>query len=1265
MPFSGGKRFESQCVRIVLALAMTAVAMAAFSGSAAASPPELLWQASKDLATGSGAGQLRDPRGIAASPLTGNVYVADRENRRISEFTPWGGFVKAWGWGVRDGVGEPQTCGPGATPPSSDCLKGSDGVGEGQIHNPHGIAVDPNSGDIYVAEAEECVSGLGCDFQNFRVQKFDPAGDFILMFGGEVNKTKTAEVGTSEAERNVCTAASSDECGIGTFGTGKGQFSNRNDLDFIEVGADGMVFVGDVGRIQEFGPDGAFEGEIVGPLAGEAVRALARDSAGNFYLTLSSTFQHSKDDIRKLGPTGTEVQTFSAIEPWSVAVDEQGNVYAVEIRSAAPGERARIVEFAPSGELLIPTEEEVEEKEAEEEEAKPVQWFAEVHSFTGELLGLATSSACDIAGADLYATSFYRFEGESYVTAYGPPPDPGTCPPPAVPPTILDQFATSVSPEGATLKARINPHFWPDVTFYVEYGTGECSKGGCPEKQPAGEAEFGKRVVDVPLPSPGVFLPNLTPQTTYHFRFVAKSGGGGPVVGVGETSEEGTFTTSAQPPPPANPDPCPNAGFRTGDAAFLPDCRAYEMVSPVDKNGGDVLTLVENLNHVASLNQSSLDGNRLTYSTYRAFGDAQSAPYTSQYLAGRDPGTGWSNHGISPPRGPSLLGNIGLESEYRAFSADLCKGWLLHDSDPPLVPGAVEQFANLYAADLCDEGSGSFEALTTTQPQCSQAKAYAPEPQGISGDLERVVFRVQDRLTNNAAPCPASEKDPRVFQCYISTGGKLRLLSFLPNGTASTLNCSVGSVIQAGVQRYSSVGNAISNDGSRVFWTQSSGGQGPGTIYLRVNPDQAQSKIEAGKCVEAAKACTVNVSGSASNSPALFWSAAADGSKAIFTVGDIGSGEADLYEATIEEVGGQLVPTANLIAGDVWGLLGMSEDAARIYLASGEALDGTASAGEPNLYLYEAGGGGPLDFIATLARSDAEREGDSATFVSPVNPNPNLHAARVSSDGLHAAFMSRGRLTSFNNTDAESGEADTEVFAFDATAAGGAGALLCVSCNPTEVHPTGRELVVNIRLSGIWAAAQIPTMESQLYASRVLSEDGSRLYFESYERLVLGDTNAKQDVYQWEAAGTGTCTEADPAYSPLNGGCVNLISSGDGDQDSEFVDAGADGRDVFFTTGWSLLQQDPGQIDIYDARVGGGFPPPPAPVPPCQGESCQPLAPSPHDPPPASATFFGPGDTSHKPRCPKGKHRVKKKGKSHCVSKAGKRRAHRQRGARR
>jgi len=157
------------------------------------------------------------------------------------------------------------------------------------------------------------------------------------------------------------------------------------------------------------------------------------------------------------------------------------------------------------------------------------------------------------------------------------------------------------------------------------------------------------------------------------------------------------------------------------------------------------------------------------------------------------------------------------------------------------------------------------------------------------------------------------------------------------------------------------------------------------------------------------------------------------------------------------------------------------------------------------------------------------------------------------------------------------------------------------------------------------------------------------------------DTNGVQDVYQWEAPGAGSCDTKDSNYFEPNEGCISLISTGKSPYKSELVDSSADGSDVFFTTLSSIDEaRDPGLVDIYDARVEGGFPPPPE-APECAGDACQSVPPPPNDQTPASAAFGGPGNPpAAKPRprrCAKGK--VRRKGR--CVAKKHKRSSQKQR----
>ncbi len=93
------------------------------------------------------------------------------------------------------------------------------------------------------------------------------------------------------------------------------------------------------------------------------------------------------------------------------------------------------------------------------------------------------------------------------------------------------------------------------------------------------------------------------------------------------------------------------------------------------------------------------------------------------------------------------------------------------------------------------------------------------------------------------------------------------------------------------------------------------------------------------------------------------------------------------------------------------------------------------------------------------------------------------------------------------------------------------------------------------------------------------------------------------------AAGAPECTRP--------GGCLALISSGQGEVPSFLYAMSADGHDVFVQTKEKLVGADvAGSPSIYDAREGGGIPEP-TPSAPCQGDACQgvgtepPILPSP------------------------------------------------------
>jgi hypothetical protein len=1207
---------------------------------------------------GTAAGQLERPGGIATDPVTGQVYVSESGSSRISEFTPWGEFVKAFGWDVAPGmvneqqevrvtaaagqfklsfgasttpdlafdapgtvsegtgsveaalnglasigtggvsvrrvagaldgstpiiyvvsfngapfagIDVPQLGSESGTTPlsggvsssgvmvrtrvdghatgaglesctaESGCQAGLRGAGAGESHEVIGIAVDTN-GNVYVM-----------DFANHRVQKFDSAGRFVLMFGGEVDKTTHA---------NVCTAVSGDECGIGTTGTGNGQFNAEGGggIALCPTSAlcpSGALFVNDHDRIQRFSLGGEYESQL--PVGSGNLQKLAFDPVSN---DLYATFGE-KADVHKLSSTtGEEIPpslTVNGAGP--LATDSAGDVFA---RSG--GIAQLVLEYGADGKLL-----------------SPASCCEAEHLDIG---ALATNAAGDLYVA--YSVSSV----DSFIRSFGPGPAMFEGPP-KVPPTIESEYALSADQDSAVVRAQINPHFWSDTAYYVQYGTGDCAVSTCVSQPAAPGSRLTDRVAAAPLASGDVLLSGLQPDTTYHYRFVSESGGGGPVFG-----PDHTFSTF--PEPGLNTD-CPNHVFRAGFSALLSDCRAYEMVSPVDKGNSDVVTVPGSSDVRNGLDESSIDGGRLTYSSYRSFGEARGAPYTSQYIAGRDSASGWSTEAISPTQvvGPGSDGSH-FQTNYKLFSADLSSAWLAPAAvEPVLAPGAVEGFHTLYRRD---NESGGFEALNTVAPLNVSSTEFEPELQGVSADGSRMVFRTRGELTSNASSATGGGGAP-IHQLYESVrGGSLHLVSVLPDGTTNAKESTAGS-LDSTYNPYdlqSSVSHAVSADGSRIYWSETDevANVEVGKIYLRENADREQSALSEGECVEPDKACTVTVS----NKVAQFWTASTDGSKALYTVIE-GAHAGELDEFNLEEV--LSIP----IAGKVQGVLGASEDLSYVYFVSSEALASGAQAGQPNLYVRHEGA---TSFIATLSVRDGS---DTAT-------QPVRHAARVTPDGRHVAFISAASLTGYDNIDAVTGEPDSEVYTYDAESR----TLSCVSCDRSGARPNGRNVSPVTGEPSVRAAGSIPVWENELYAPRALSDDGNRLFFNSYDALVPRDTNGKEDVYEWEMAGSGDCVVQSPAFSPANGGCVSLISSGGNPQDSAFVDASPSGNDVFFATAASLSPQDPGLVDIYDARVDGGFPAPAAPPASCEGEACQGALVPPNDSTPASAVFSGPGD---------------------------------------
>lgn len=1158
--------------------------MAATVPARAADPeqfePLLQIPRSGDTTQGAGAGQLENPRGIGTDPKSGHIFIAEFDNARISEFTSWGAFVKAWGWGVADGEAELQTCGPTepeTEPEPSLCQIGLPGDEPGQLAAPLGVAVD-SAGNVYVVDVK--YQGLG---QFIRVQKYSPAGEFLLMFGGDVNQTTGAD---------VCTKAdleAGDECGGGTKGSGDGQFANDSFGNYIAIGPDDTIYVGDVGRIQEFDDNGVFQGEIElgGALAGKTVEQLTMDPSGGFYVVLSG-----ENQVRKLSSSGELLNTLSVFDPGPVAVDLEGNLYVVEDPGGFGSEELepRVVVFDSAGAVIVGSEADL---------ARPPST-----QFGTALYGLATNVLGDEGEAaaksgDLYVSAYAVAAKKAFVTAFGP--EPQFEPAPEVPPTVTAQFALDVEPESATVAAEINPHFFPGTTYYVEYGLGKCSEGGCDQLIPAPPGAPLGAHRDEPAQTAGVALNGLAPGTTYNYRFVAISGSFTTKgLGEGEAGAEASFTTGRGP-------------------GLMPDGRVLELVSPQSKNNGELPGGQPGLS-VAPL-QASPSGDAVTYSSFTAFGpDPESAPAASQYVSRRGL-SGWSTQNITPKDEESYL-----TDPLRGFSSDLSKAAAVV-LEPPLTPDAPSGYENLY---VMDTGSEALELATDVTPEIDIARlSYCVDFQGASADFSRVFFGSNGSLTPDA-PKPPNAESVNLYEWSSATG--IRLVSILPNGTPAPpsplTGFGSGSVCRGTPK--GRVFRAISADGTKAFWSAGK------NLYARVSgTTTVQLDLKQG--------------GPGPNGGGTFWAASADGSKVFFTdrnkltsvgtavTADVG----DLYRYDFSKPLGSrlqnLSPSGEALG--ILGVLGASEDGSAIYFASKAVLasnegpeGGSAVSGEPNLYLWKEAEG--TRFIATLSDT-SEPQGGVDLF--NWRDEPSKQTARVTPDGDHLAFRSTMPLTGYENIDQETGKADAEAFVYDAAA----DELICASCRPSGARPNG--------------PSTLPTWNTPYEQRRYLSDDGQRLFFETLDALDVEDTNGLTDVYEFERAGKGSCTSSSSTYSKASDGCVYLISGGESVDASNFLDASTTGDDVFFTTRQQLVPRDQDErIDIYDARVGGFEPPLPPEDEPCvDAAGCRGGSPPPPPPSLQSPATNSPQEGNVKPparqKCPKGKHRVKKKGKFRCV----------------
>jgi hypothetical protein len=563
-------------------------------------------------------------------------------------------------------------------------------------------------------------------------------------------------------------------------------------------------------------------------------------------------------------------------------------------------------------------------------------------------------------------------------------------------PVVKGESASTVEAAAATLEAEIAPEN-AATSYYFEYGTGEAYETHTPEAK---------------LPTTGkaeARIKGLTPGRTYHYKVIATNKlapSGVPGSGQEFTTREGPIATA---------ETCPNAQ-RRAEQPFglgLPDCRAYELVSPVD-TGGQNATEEEYDQRARAAEEGApaqptaepapaQEGGAVTYAASGPFSGtpagASGATVENQYVSRRDPEHNtWTTQPITPLHNPRQAEDIGSYT-HDAFNPQLTEG--IAYTNAPLTEGAPHEFA-LYAANFAD---GSYRYITDE---------FATLPLGVSSDLSRVVFGEFGVVSEWAGGTP------------------------FPVGVTNNENNNKAELVHAAVAGW----RAVSATGSDVAFVRN------GQLYVRVNAGQPQSQLEqpeaegSGTLTKGSK--TVSALTAASGVTALTTNAGSteleltptDGR---FVVGEMVSGPGIKAETTItaieedavasqatlpepeeiltlskptEDVPGEAVVSSGgpspFVVGDRIAGAGVPENTTVTGVAEGSlTLSAEATASETGEQLVEGGGCTASTEACTVEASASHRLAENPAGAQPA---PAQYRG-ASVDGSKVFFTSTAELT--------------------------------------------------------------------------------------------------------------------------------------------------------------------------------------------------------------------------------------------------------------
>ncbi len=620
-------------------------------------------------------------------------------------------------------------------------------------------------------------------------------------------------------------------------------------------------------------------------------------------------------------------------------------------------------------------------------------------------------------------------------------------------------------------------------------------------------------------------------------------------------------------------DSCPNAVFRNGPSSRLPDCRAYEMVTPPYKEafpvsyGGPGSHVAEGGDQVLGESIGVFAGTEDDLFDFDAIGQLLGADYL--FMRG---GSGWSPVAIDPPAAQYPLG--GLLAVSSELTESLWAAATTAQAEATRLPNEEATSQDFYVRSLNGPVVEVGPILPPGVGTAGLAERYAEFGGASSSDLSAVLFSMRERHWPGDATEPGAES---LYE-YVGTGNSAPLLVGVSGGEGSTSlisRCGTELAFRPASTEegsHPSYEGAVSVDGGVVFFTAAACGASPAVAELFARVDNGQPSAETVAISEpSVEDCPLCDTEAGVLAGATFQGASADGSKVFFTTSQplLGGDVSDnLYEYDFQAPVGPGDPSGRVVrvsAGDstvtnptagVERVLYVSPDGSHVYFTASGVLTRTpnsigqeAEAGRSNLYLYERDSeypGGRTVFVMPDADVIASAYGVEGGFAGGVH---------FSQNGVFLAFKSLAYLTSDDLSSVPQG------FEYDSQSGG----FARYSVGEGGFNDDGN--------TGTPTVGQV-------------ADDGS-VYFDSANPLVPAAVSGKANVYEYREGG------------------VSLISSGQDTRGAELAFISPSGDDVFFHTFDQLVSRDTdSQEDLYDARVDGGFAEPPPP-PPCEADACQ------------------------------------------------------------